>query len=210
MFRLLCPGFFGLMLFCLGISRSPGRELEPIPPPKPVLNQDDVPPLSFRGRVTVVTGESITIKPEGDIKITESRYLGDGRWEVLSVYRQDNTKPPRTFVFDDGLLFLNGTLPAGGRAKHIAISNPSQQHKISDVRPGDHVQIRCNRVQGVDCCRELHIVRRYGGRVPPAIGDDKLPKDLQHLRIDTLSNAEQAREEKALRILSRLARCIRP
>ena len=64
------------------------------PPPKRILNQDEYAPSSFMGRVLDVTDKTVTIKPWGDIRITRERSLGDGRYEFVSLYRQDSTKPP--------------------------------------------------------------------------------------------------------------------
>jgi hypothetical protein len=151
------------------------------------------------GRVISVTAESITIKPEGDLKHTYKRYHANGFTQSEEKV-QDNNEPSRQFVFNDEMLYWNGTLPAAHRAKRISVSPPDGHHKISDVQPGDLVLIECRRVQGIDYCTELEIHRRPGGRVPPAWGDDKLPEEK---RIDSWRNAAQYREEKAVVTMQR-------
>jgi hypothetical protein len=153
--------------------------------------QNDLLP-SYYGRVVSVTGEAVTIKPEGVLKFEYKQALADGavkRWERV----QDNTEPPRTFVFSDSALSINGTLPATKLAKGpISVNCPVGEHKISDLRPGDVVWIGCQRFRGIDLCTDIRIQRRPGGKVPPAIGDDKAsPKN----RIDNGANAAQFGEE---------------
>lgn len=182
------------LLFYSLTGNAGGRGPELAPLPKAVKNQDDEMPSMFRGKVTALTDKTITIKPEGFVTTRSRRLLEDGRWDVVAVYKQDNTKPPKTFVFSKKLLFLNGVRPGGG-LKGAGYG----QHKISDVRLGDHVEISCNTAQKEEAiCGELRILRRYGGRVPPAIGDTELPVNQQHLRVDSWRNAEQEIEEKAV------------
>lgn len=176
----------------------------PIDPAKLVWR--DAPP-AYMGVVTAVSGETITIKPAGDLKVTRSRFV-NGKSEVVKVYVQDNTEAPRTFVFGDVVLWHSGTLPATKRAGKppLGVSNPLGQHKISDVRVGDFVHISCGPVEGVDHCSEIQIRRRPGGQVPPTMGEDKLPAGL---RISIQFNAAQAKEEKIMRIVLRTIR-LRP
>lgn len=186
-------------LLCSLIPSLRGVGAEPAPPPKPIRNQHDVIPSTFRGKVMAVTDKSITVKPEGFVEGRAIRFLPDGQQEVVSVYKQDNTKPPMTFVFSDDLLLING--PLAGRLKGAGY----RQHRIADVQVGDHVEIGCDTAKkGVAVCGNLQIIRRYGGRVPPAITDNDLPPKRQHLRVDVQRNAAQEKEEKAGRILTQV------
>lgn len=187
-----------------------GRETPVAPPPNPVLDQDDCPVGTFRGRVVVVTGETITVKPEGFVASRSIENRGRPNQRVISIYKQDNTKPPSTLVFSDTLLDINGTLPANRRVLPLAgVGKWERQHKLSVVRIGDHVEIETDvDVNKVPVCRSLEILRRYGGQVPAAIGDDLVPKRSAHLRVDVSRNAEQAREEKAFALAARLLRTV--
>ncbi|MCI0705102.1 MAG: hypothetical protein L0241_28915 [Planctomycetia bacterium] len=182
-----------IVLALVGLSLTSLQSDEPKPkPPQAVLPVgDDFVPSAYLGRVVNVTEETVTIKPEGDLKIGSISFHPDGTIKEERLYIQDNTKPPQTFVFSDGLHWYNGTLPAARRAG-LVLTPHSGLHKISDLRPGDFVFINSYRRQGIDYCAEILIQRRPGGQVPLTIGDDKLPvKD----RIATGYNDAQAREE---------------
>ena len=173
------------MVVCSLAEPTRGREPELAPPPRRILNQVDEFPHIFMGRVAAMTGQTITLKPEGYIKFTTQLSTGEA-YELVSVYKQDNTKPPRTFVFHRDL--LRGIVER-------------RHHKIADVQPGDVVWIDCRRLEGVDFCIEIEIWRRPGGRVPPAFGDNvESPK----LRVDNFRNAEQAQEEMLIATFRRL------
>lgn len=201
---------FLLSLALFGLQLSSSGSTEPKQNPKP----DELPPVDksfephdYSGRVTAVSEEAVTIKPEGFVRIDEIKVLPDGVTQQRKVYIQDNTKPPRTFVFTDGALLTNGTLPAARRAgPPIAVRVPYRQHKISDLQPGDFVQISCGQSKGVYFCSEIEIHRRPGGQVPPAIGDDKLPVSK---RVSTQRNAAQEQEVKIVRTLLQTIR-LRP
>lgn len=204
---------FRSFLICLSIfALAPvkGGELQLAPPPKPVLNQDDETPFTYCGRVVAVTGETITVKPEGYVCVLHTRAGRDGRAEVVSIYKQDNTKPPRTFVFSDTLLDINGTLPTDRRLlPRGGVGAWERQHKISVVRVGDHVELETHvNTNKVPICASLEILRRYGGQVPTAVGDHIFRPSDKHLRVDVSRNAEQAREEKAFALAARMLRTV--
>jgi hypothetical protein len=182
--------FFAPMVL-VGLALSPTDSAEPLPKPdstEPV--PADWPPCAFVGKVVALSDETITIKPQGHLKIYRIPSSADRPAKKEQVYVQDNTKPARLFVFSDPLLYFNGTLPAA-RRRGLGLS-PTTGHKISDVQTGDLVFISCNRAKGVDYCTRLEIQRRPGGRVPPAIDDDKRDPNK---RIDTGYNVAQFVEE---------------
>ncbi len=176
---------------CALFARAGSVEPRPEPARRPIPVDKDWEPSCFMGEVVAVTGETITIKPKGDLKQGEITFNKDGTIKQERLYVQDNTKPARVFVFSDGMLYFNGTLPAA-RLPNLSVSPPVGQNKISDVLPGDLVYIGCQRFKGIDLCKSLEIHRRPGGRVPPSFGDDKKPP---HLRNDVGYNAAQFVEE---------------
>ncbi len=193
MFRFGCYGLSGLLVCSLALV-SRGQERDLAPPPKRVLNQDEYYPSVFRGRVTAVSRDTVVIKPEGYCQLTEHR-TENGRSILVALYRQDSSLPPRAYVFADSII-------------GVPIPRRAGQHKPSDIQIGDHIEIVCCRMEdGTDCCTDLRIVRRYGGRVPLAIGDEKLPVKE---RTSTWLNAVQEREEKSVQALSRAMLRFRP
>jgi hypothetical protein len=151
-------------------------------------------PSSYRGRIIGLVGKTVTIKPEGDLKIGQIKTLPGGAVEKR-LYVQDNTGPPRTFAFHGMLLRFSGldsTYRGGVTPPH------DTDHKVGDLQIGDVVDIGCERLEGVDYCHRVSIQRRPGGLVPPANGDAKLPAAKQWC---THCNALQAAEGKALLIL---------
>src|SRR5262249_38080327 len=123
------------------------------------------------------------------------RFLANGQKVLVSIYKQDNTKPAMSFVFS-------------ANHKRIGVSSGPGQHKLADVRVGDVVKIDCYCYSGVMHCLGIEVHRRPGGRVPPAIGDNDLPKEYRHMGYDVCRNREQFAEECALELLPLLLRCI--
>jgi hypothetical protein len=162
------------MLAGASLMFAPGRAATVQPQPGPAAEQkeEELPP-SFMGRVTAVSEKHLVLKPEVGLTLTTTHYT-NGRPFRTTVYVQDNTKPPRTFVFSPTYQPLHG------------------EHKHSEIQVGDLVYLRCIRKDGVDICFGVQIHRRPGGRVPPIIGDDKT--DPSH-RWDNRRNAEQWIEE---------------
>jgi hypothetical protein len=150
-------------------------------------NKDEVPP-SYYGKVVEITKYTVTIKPQGNLKVYTHRNVG-GVMVEESVYVQDNSRPPQSFVFDERL-FPNSS------------SHVQRGHRISDVKVGDVIQISCGEFRGMAHCFGIEIYRRPGGKVPPAIGDDKTSLN----RWDARMNGEQFAEEKVLPRLPRLFR----
>ncbi|MBA4065182.1 MAG: hypothetical protein C0501_15995 [Isosphaera sp.] len=75
-------------------------------------------------------------------------------------------------------------------------------HRAADLQMGDVVSIRVTREPpDVEYCYEVSIYRRPGGLVPPSIWDEGVKWEW---RWDTIQNARQAAEEKALVILRHL------
>lgn len=181
----ICAVFFAFVVSMFGRAADQ----------RPAVGPDELPP-SYMGQVTAVSGETIVIKPKGNHKITATLSLGGGKVEQLADYVQDNSKPPHSFVFSNELLYYNGTLPATRFPKRgLGLTPQGGLHKISDVQIGDIVWITCRRDQGTDTCIEIQILRRPGGKVPPAFDDEK--RDAKS-RIDNGRNAEQFIEEKVV------------
>jgi hypothetical protein len=185
-----------LVLALVGLSPAAVQADEPKPKPKPLKVVlpvgDDYVPTVYLGRVTVLTEEKITIKPEGDLRAGPITVLPDGT-EVHRLYVQDNTKPPKTFVFSDSVLAFSGMLPPGRR--YSGQTANWGDHKISEVLVGDRVFINYLRRQGIDTCINIRISRRPGGKVPPGFYDDKTTWEY---RSDNRANTEQFLEEKLI------------
>jgi hypothetical protein len=192
---LVVPVLIGLLVAPLAASYPPGDLPRPAPMPIPVPK--DWQPGSYRGRVVALTDKTVTIKPEGNLRMEIVSFHPDGTVKEKLVYVQDNTQPPRVFTFSDRLL------PRPNGQPGVA-----QGHKISDVRLGDVIYINCSQSRGVDHCSEIEIHRRPGGRVPPALQDERLSelgkrlgKDFNQSRLDTQMNAAQTAEEQAFGVI---------
>ncbi len=117
---------------------------------------------SFRGKVVQLMEKTVTIKPEGNLKIVGYRTV-DGV-KVTRTYIQDNTKRPRTFTFTDELLYDSGLNPGyrGGGCPYF-------DHLVTDLKAGDSVYISFYPSQGKDCCDRIKIESRPDGNVPPTV-----------------------------------------
>ena len=152
-------------------------------------------PGGFQGRIVGFTKSGVIIKPEGRYKVTSSFTLPDGT-TVNVVYVQDNTQPPREFVFEDCLF------PDRPGSKTARVG----EHNVTDLRNGDIVNIGYSGPAQGGACVCIQIRRRPGGRVPPAIWDSKFD---ECNRVCTRCNAEQFIEEKVVPVtLPRLLRNI--
>ncbi len=151
---------------CALFARAGSVEPRPEPARRPIPVDKDWEPSCFMGEVVAVTGETITIKPKGDLKQGEITFNKDGTIKQERLYVQDNTKPARVFVFSDGMLYFNGTLPAA-RLPNLSVSPPVGQNKISDVLPGDLVYIGCQRFKGRDEATQL--LQALGARVSGSV-----------------------------------------
>lgn len=196
-----------LMIFLLaagGLILSPppyqGLAAAEDAPPALKIAEDDVLP-GFMGLVQEVTDKHMVIKPQGNIKFTWTHFGANGRPVAEYEVKQDNSGPPKKFVYSHQTLATNGTLPKGVKLEIQNAEGGRGQHKLSEVRPGDLVLISCERIKGENVCYAIEIHRRPGGRVPPAIGDDKQENNR---RIDVQRNADQEREELSLRCISKV------
>lgn len=159
----------------------------------------DFQPPAYHGKVVEITKKTVTIRLEGYLQFNEISYLAEGT-KRERVYIQDNDQPPKEFVFGDQLILR----PDG-------VSLVKDGHNISDLRVGDVVRIGRNQWLGIDYCNMIQICRRPGGKVPPAVEDERWSKlgkesgkNLDHARWDNQMNAAQAREEKAVAALKRI------
>ncbi len=151
----------------------------PAPAEQPSIPQTPVPPdwdpPTFCGRVIALSDKGLTIKPEGWVMLGIISYNADWTLKTNMIYKQDNTKPPRSFVFHGHVL---QTLGRSG-------------HKVTDVQVGDVVRIECRRLHGIANCVDIVIERRPGGGIPPALDTDTPEKWRKH----TLMNTQQFVEE---------------
>jgi hypothetical protein len=72
-------------------------------------------------------------------------------------------------------------------------------YRLSDVRVGDLVNLYIHREDGYEICDAISIVRRPGGRVPPAHGESPDTKVRHHERM----NADQNLEDKGIPLAER-------
>lgn len=197
-----------VLLLCLGCLVG-SMSAAPVPPaarkPPPKLVGPDYEPYMLLGRVESITPTTVIVKPEGNFKIEMNMCLANGVQEER-LYVQDNMKPARTFVFSDRMLEHNGALlPPGRRGR--AVRPDRGEHKIADLRIGDRVIVDYGTQQGKTLCFKIHILRRPGGRVPDAYGDDD-PR--YKMKISTERNMRQCVEETlAGKWAPRLAAAIR-
>jgi len=187
------PPLLPVIAFQAGDLTKPPPVVIVLPAPPDYVRGD------FCGRVVARGEETITIKPEGNPKTQESFSFYEGGIKEHRIYLLDDPKEPQTFVFSNELHWHNGggvgAPPPGGVMSHDG------KHKIDDLRCGDLVWIWCCRINGIDYCTAIHIGRRPGGKVPPAIGDAKTESER---RVDTQRNAEQACEEMLIATFRRL------
>jgi hypothetical protein len=165
---------------------SPAAGLPPVGP--------DYQPSRYIGRVMQITATSVFIRHERLYTEEDYERQPDGICRPVAIYRQNNKLPFHKFQFDP-CLFPN--LPI---TKWLG---PGGNYYATEVRIGDVVEITRG-VQapgGGDTCTRISILRRPGGKVPPAWGDDDLE---EHRRHDARCNAEQFVEEKVIPALPRL------
>lgn len=156
------------------------------PPPKPV---DPTLVHDFLGRVKYIDLECIVLKPEGYLRIEYNRLNAEGIREEF-YYEQDNTQPARLFKFSDRMLIIEGLLPPPNPRLPVQVHRG--EHRISEVLIGDRVYVSFGTRNGDTFCSDLTIVRRPGGRVPDAYGDDD-PR--YKVKVSAQRNAEQFLEE---------------
>jgi hypothetical protein len=150
-----------LLVVSMGIAASAGgRGQNAVPGTIPLApaNNDDL-RNAYRGKVVELTEKSVTIKPEGEVKVVQ--YCGGDDLSKARIYIQDNTEPPRKFVFTEGLLYHSGLNPnyRGG-------SMPYFGHKVSDLKVGDSIYINCRRMKAQENCERIQIEARPDGNIP--------------------------------------------
>ena len=72
----------------------------------------------------------------------------------------------------------------------------SDTYRLSDLKLGDEVSIRYQRVGKVAVCQTIQIKSRPGGRVPPAPGEGKVPEHFGPYH--EYANALQDLQEKGI------------
>ncbi len=179
-----------LSLLCL-VSGVCAAAPVPAPPPKPARKpvDADYEPHVFLGRVESMSDRMITVKPEGRLRVEFARRTSEGVREEW-YYEQDNNQPAKTFTFADRMLEHNGVRLPPGRGAH---GKPIRcEYLIADVRVGDRVHVSYGTLRGELLCTSLTIMRRPGGRVPDACGDDD---PAYKVKVSTERNAVQCVEE---------------
>ena len=164
-------GFLLCLAAVVGRGFSPTNGAEPSGQGKiEFVNRD------HGGRVTVVAKDSITIEtPEYTHRTQELGPDRVPRWVTKIIPAQ----PPTRFAVSEVL--AAGQVPRlprdTGRPGHTYRVFEESMYRLSDVKVGDWVQIIYARVNGVDICDHIQIVKRPGGRVPPL--PDGVEKRLQ-------------------------------
>jgi hypothetical protein len=99
----------------------------------------------------------------------------------------------------------NSAYPAGGVTLRFAFSDaltrgevtkgllPGERFLPTDVQIGDKVHLGGSRTKGILTCTHISIVRRPGGQVPKAPGEEEIRFGFRH---SEYMNAHQALEEK--------------
>lgn len=106
----------------------------------------------YTGTVTSVTGQSISIRYDGGGGMSQDR-LKDGT--VIELRATYAPRPPKKFE-------VSATLADGGYRR----DGPSR-HRLTDVRVDDVVNIFCERIEGLDVCTHIRIMKRPNGAIPP-------------------------------------------
>ena len=114
-----------------------------------------------QGSVTEITKHSITIRcPEWMGHSSVRGQDGKYRWQVVTI----PAEPPKRFALSEEL--ASGKVP-NGPPDHTAIAFQVFRYRVTDVKVGDWVSIYYSRIDGIDTCTYIHIVKRPGGRIPP-------------------------------------------
>jgi hypothetical protein len=150
-----------LSLASAGVARADDAKSAQ-PPPEPEVEFVNRP---YWGTVTELTRDSITIAKAERVLTTE-QIAPDGTRRWLTVVQP--AQPPRRFL-------VSAVLAAGGIPKdprpvpgRRAYRVPeAYMYRLMDVKVGDWVYVMYARVDGVDICDHISIVKRPGGRVPP-------------------------------------------
>ena len=186
-----------VLIGCVAMGLADGRTSADEPPI--IAPQKKAPPVrrnaSFSGVVTKITPESISIQgievefrdvvsyttergvvtyfgnpisfitPTRTIKgvrvvgTNEGYTITDAKGGVVVIRERDQT--PRSFRFCK-------ELAEGGAHKGLW---PGDSYRIQDVKVGDSIYIRYDRIEGSYTCNQLCICRRPGGLVPPSPDD---------------------------------------
>lgn len=173
------------LVACWATAPTAGRlgaddDLAPKPKPKPLTGAAKwlLPGPDYCGTVTEITDRTIAIAHPG----TQIQFYNAAGKKIGGEVIPP--QPPLTFhaanVFADG-----------GFSK--ALGAP-YSYRWSDVKVGDRVDIRFERVDGKFQCTEIAIRRRPGGQVPPAPGEKPGEPEPWH----EYAQALQDREEKGI------------
>lgn len=118
------------------------------------------------GRPSVAVAQEVRVVfPDRVVLCTRAEYTRERMTLILAngeemVLRRAD-QPARRFP-------ASGPLATGGFNR---TELGGRTYRLSDIRVGDEVAVKCERVEGVDHCATVQIVRRPGGRVPPAPGE---------------------------------------
>ncbi len=134
-------------------------------PGVPVTKDFDAfdPPV-FGGKVVALTKDGVTIKPEGAWGSAHIVCQPDGTMKEVCRYIQDDTQPPRTFVFTEDMLYQSGLNPT-----YRGPGAPYLWHPVTDVKIGDTVEIGCVHTPAKVYCTRITIKSRPDAQVPPTI-----------------------------------------
>lgn len=147
----------------------PPGELAPPPPDR----SKDFKQGPYYGTVTEITRDSITINGAGLNRIG-----------------------PVNLITGNRRFLASDALASGDYRKGVS---ESFGYRLADVRAGDRVSIHFDRIDGVNICTEIGILRRPGGRVPPShaphLGSGPRPHES--------ANAHQDWEERGIRLPAR-------
>jgi hypothetical protein len=140
----------------------------------------------YKGKVVGLTEKTVTIDGTFTKMYREDRLPGGTIKKTLISY--DDGPNPRNFTFHPNLL------------RPVPLFNT--RHCPADLRMGDVINIWVSHEDpSVEYCVIIAIHRRPGGRVPPAIGDERLQRlGVPEVRWDNRMNAEQAWEERGVPI----------
>ena len=113
-----------------------------------------------QGSVTAITKDSITVQcPELEHRTQRLDADGVKRWHTIILPETE----PRAFAVSEVL--ASGGIPREPRVAYRV--SEYDMYRLKDVKVGDWVYLVYSRVDGVDICDHINIVKRPGGRVPP-------------------------------------------
>jgi hypothetical protein len=146
----------------------------------------------YRGSPLTIIMHDRIIKAVTAVSTRETFTVTAASGEVTTFRRID--QPLRRFEVCE-------ELAAGG---HLSVLDRrdvdySDSYRLADVRVGDIVVIQPRRENGTTICKTICIMRRPGGRIPPAPVESSDPRRKHH----EMRQAEQDLEEKGIPIPDR-------